>query len=97
MLLPIQTDELFLDRMKSGRHLSRVGFSFPARLWHRAAEPSEDFIFDIFLNRMTEQSVQFCEELTPCMENINRRLNKDSDAQLAHVSPFQAIAQERCV
>ncbi|CAJ1330220.1 unnamed protein product, partial [Effrenium voratum] len=44
-----------------------------------AGKDVRDFIFDIFLNRMTEQSVQFCEELTPCMENINRRLNKDSD------------------
>ncbi|CAK9112213.1 unnamed protein product [Durusdinium trenchii] len=37
------------------------------------------FIFDLFLNRMTEQSTQFVEELMPCMVNMNRRISKDSD------------------
>ena len=38
------------------------------------------FIFDLFLNQMTEQAKQasqFMEEITPCMININRRIAKD--------------------
>ncbi|CAL1151414.1 unnamed protein product [Cladocopium goreaui] len=37
------------------------------------------FIFDLFLNRMNEQSSQFMEEIMPCMVNMNRRISKDSD------------------
>ena len=35
------------------------------------------FIFDLFLNQMTDQASQFMEEITPCMININRRIAKD--------------------
>lgn len=41
-----------------------------------AGKDIRQLIFDVFLNRMPEQSIQFIEELTPCM--VNMRLGDDS-------------------
>eukprot|EP00971_Amphidinium_carterae_P049270 971054-Amphidinium_carterae.1 len=37
------------------------------------------YIFDVYFNNFAEKAGQLIDELTACLANVSRRLNKDSD------------------